>query len=247
MSAGRVEDGAEIPHYTWGGTEEAGYHINGSSSSSILERRIFPSLNTLRKLSIVADFGCGDGRIQRRAPHWSQRPYIYIGIDRDPTAVAKYNSYIGYTSDRAIVADLTELGGGESRYDAAFCWRVPHTIPREFQEQVFKRIAETLKPGAVLHVSARSDQCWVASFLKDRGLYRPGEMNDYYPAMKEVLDPLGITTWPSSFFRNGELAALCEQAGLRVEHQEQIHEPSGFAILREQGLLTYDYVEAVKR
>lgn len=246
MSAGRVEGGADIPHYAWADRK---YHLDGSdTSSSVLETRVFPALGRLSRLypTLVADFGCGEGRIRARAPHWSGRPYIFRGYDRDEAAVRRYNTG-DFKPDRAKVADLTTLDIAEDSFASAFLWRVLHTLHPEFHKPVLEKIVKTLKEEARLFVSARSDQDWVASFLKDRGLYREGEVNDYYPAMKEALDPLGITTWPSCFFRQGELARLGESVGLIAVHQELIKEQSGFEVLkRTRPPLTYDYVEFIK-
>lgn len=246
MSAGRVEDGVDVPHYAW---VDDKYHINfngSNNSSSILDTRVLPVLVRLPRLSAVADYGCGDGRIKRKAPYPSQRPYFFVAFDIDEAAVHRYNEgdFIPISRDKAKVADLTRLDEPENRFAAGVFWRVLHTIHPESHIPVLEQIVKTLKRGAPLFVSARSDQCWVANFLKDRGLYRPGEMNNYYPAMKEALDPLVITTWPSCFFRQGELARLGESVGLIVVHQELIEEPSGFEVLRKtRPPLTYDYIE----
>lgn len=249
----RVDAVEAAPYYPWRNTAEGGYHINGNgaaSSATILEQKIFPSLDSLPKGALVADFGCGEGRIIKKAPHFSQRPYFFLGIEKRLEAVVSFNRDrrgLGFTPDRVLVGDLTTLEIGENRFAAGFCWRVLHSIDKEEQLIALTGIARTLKPGASLHVAARSDRDWVAQALRERGLYVPGQMNDFYLAMAQALDPLGIKSWNLYLFRSGELIRLGEEAGLEAVHEEPIVEDSGFKELREgKPQLSYDYVRFVK-
>lgn len=237
-----AEVGTPVPHYTWGGN----YHLDGQRST-ILEDRVFPVLGRLPRESVVGDFGCGEEGMRHQAPHWSQRPYIFRGFDRNEAAVQRYNGTAnGYHPDRAELADLTRLELGRDRFDAGILWRVLHSIPQDLHEVVLGQIADTLKHGTSLHVAVRSDRDWVAADLQARGVYRLGEMNDCYPVMVQALEPQGITHWPLYFFRAGEVARLGEHVGLVVVHQQPIQEPSGFKELADKPLLSYDYVEFVR-
>ncbi len=247
MSTSRIEGEVVTPNYTW----ESNYHINGSTSSlSILETRVFPALSKLprRYPTVVADYGCGEGRIRNQAPYWSQRPYIFRGFEINRAAVQRYNNGSGreYIPDRAEVADLTALEVGQARFDAGLFWRVLHSIPKDLHEVVLSQIANTLKHGASLYTAVRSERDWVAADLEEKGFYRSGATNECYPAMVRALEPQGVTSWPLYFFREGEIARLGEQAGLVVVYQEPIQEPSGFKELRDRALLSYDYIEFVR-
>lgn len=247
MSVGGVEGKASVPHYTWGNN----YHINGSTAApSVLETRVFPSLNKLPRLypTIVADYGCGEGRIRNRAPYWSTRPYLFRGFDISEVAVRRYNRCWAFehNPDLAQVADLTKLDVGQTRFDAGIFWRVLHSIPEDIHQVVLGHIANTLKPGTTLYVAVRSERDWVSTELREKGIYRSGEMNECYPVMSQALEPQGITAWPLYFFREGEIARLGEKVGLVAVHQEPIQEPSGFKELGDKQLLSYDYVEFVR-
>lgn len=246
MSAVRV--GVEALHYTWENTGQAGYHINGRiSTDSVLEKKIIPSFGQLPIAAVVADFGCGNGRLVRQARGGH---FIVRGYEINPTAVSRFNTEFAHTLHWAEVADLTQLDlgiTGVDRFHAALLWRVLHAIDKDSHQAVLRGITRTLRPGASLHIAARSARDWVAADLRDKGLYRPGEMNDCYRAMAEALDQQGLKSWHLFFFRKGELARLGEQAGLIVVHQQPIQEPSGYQILREtRPPLSYDYVEFVK-
>lgn len=246
-----IPSGAErigaIPHYTWENNELNGYHLNGNgrfSAASILQERVFPLLAKLPVDAIVADFGCGEGRIERKIPPFGERFFIVRGFELNPAAVEQFNTTFADTHDRAEVADLTRLDVGQGRFDAALFWRVLHSIPQNYHADVLGQIFATLKKEASLHVAVRSEKDWVAEDLQRRGLYKPGEMNDCFPVMEEALASQGILSWPLYFFRPGELVRLGEQAGLTVVHEQPIEEESGFKVLREtRQLLSYDYVE----
>ncbi|MBI2086450.1 class I SAM-dependent methyltransferase [Candidatus Daviesbacteria bacterium] len=244
MSKFTVEVKVGVPQYTWGD----GYHLNGAvSPDSILNTIVFPTLDKLTEGSVVADFGCGEGRIAQKAPFYSNRPYIFRGFEINPAAVEGFNRGFAHTLDRAEVADLTRLDVGQTRFDAALLWRVLHSIPKDYHQAVLAGIATTLKPGASLHVAVLSERDWKKVDLERLGLYRPGEMNDCYPVMGAALEPQAIFNWPLYFFRGGELAGLGEQVGLREVNQQPIREESGFEILRQtKPPISYDYVEFVK-
>lgn len=235
-----------VPLYHWEHREPTGYHINGARSA-ILETRVLPALSSLPEGALVADFGCGEGRLKKKAPHHTLRPYVFRGYEINPEAVGLYNQGADSVSDRAEVADLTELNIGADKFDAALFWRVLHSIPVGLHSTVLGNIAASLKPGASLHVAVRSARDWVADDLKSRGLYRDGEMNECFPAMEAALAPGRVSSWPLYFFRPGELVGLGERTGLTVVHQGSIEEPSGYRVLREtRPFLSYDYVEFVK-
>lgn len=226
-------------HYTWAG----GYHINGAKSD-ILEARVLPALDKLSKGSVVADFGCGEGRLRTKAPHHTLRPYIFRGFEINSTAVDRYNQGSDSTPDRAVVADITQLNVGRDRYHAGLFWRVLHGFSPELHEKILRQIAATLRIGASLHVTARSKRDWIVADLLQKGLYKEGQVNDAYPAMQEALDPEGITSWPLYFFQPGEVARLGERVGLVVVHQQVVQENSGYEILaKTRPSLSYDYIE----
>lgn len=236
----------EALHYPWEDPNSTGYHINGAKAA-VLERRVLPSLNTLPSGSLVADYGCGEGRVRDKAPHHTLRPYTLRGFELNDQAVIRYNEGSKNGPDRAEVADLTQLTIGSDRFDAGLFWRVLHSIPPQLHETVLGQIAATLKPGAPLHVAVRSERDWVAEDLKRKGLYQEGRVNDSYLPMKEALDPEGITKWPLYFFQPGELVRLGGKAGLEVVHQAAMREASGYKILAQtRPQLSYDYVEFKK-
>lgn len=238
---------ARSPHYTWEGRDGRGYHINGVDvSGSVLKQTVIASFGTLSEGALIADFGCGEGRVRQEAPSPTDRSYAFVGFELNPAAVRRYQEDALGTSDNAVVADLTRLCVGSEIFDAALCWRVLHSIPARMHETALKNVADSLKPGASLHVAARSDRDWVAVDLRSRGFYTTGKMNECFPAMAEALGPQRISSWPLYFFEAGELARLGERAGLAVACQRPIEEPSGFKALQDRPFLSYDYVEFVK-
>lgn len=258
----RIDTQPGSPHYTW----ERGYHINGQGSATHLEETILPDLGKLPIRSLVADFGCGNGRLLNKAPHFTQRPYYFRAFDAVSAAVAHYNATVNLNNggrrlvhpdraDRAAVADLTQLDPGTNRFDSAFLWRVLHSIPHllpQFGEEdvhvrVLRNTSQSLKPGALYHVAARSDRDWVAEELRRGGLYVPGQTNNCYEPMKEALDDQpGVQTWNLYFFGEGELAKKGKEAGLEIAYELDIEEESGFPELRRRGPLSYDYVAFYK-
>lgn len=248
MNSTRVEDSAATPHYTWENTGKGGYHLNGTVASFFLQEAVFPLLNKLPKGSVVGDYGCGEGRLEKKAPSADKRPYIFRGFELNPAAVERFNVAFKHTQDRAEEADLTRLNGiGQERFQAGLFWRVLHSIPRDIHGLVLAQIAGTLKPGGSLHVAALSERDWKRVDLEGLSLYRPGEMNDCYPVMEAALKPQNISSWPLYFFRAGELARLGGKVGLEVVDEQPIQEESGFEILRKiRPPISYDYVRFVK-
>lgn len=237
-----------VPHYTWENTGSGGYHLNGAfPAASILKERVFPSLATLPSGSLVADFGCGKGRVEKQASAFGDRPYVFRGFELNSAAVEQFNAAFADTPDQAEVADLTRLDIGQNRFDAGLFWRVLHSIPSDIHQAVLAQVTSTLKKGASLHVAVLSERDWKKVDLERLGFYRSGEMNECYPVMEQALKPERISSWPLYFFREGELARLGEQAGLMVVYQEQVQELSGYEVLnRIRPPLSYDYVELRK-
>ncbi len=244
-----AERSGQVPHYTWEDTGVNGYHLNGTlSSASILQETVFPLLAGLPKDALVADFGCGEGRVEQKAPSFKDRTYIFRGFELNSAAVDRFNRTFENGPDRAEIADLTNLQDGRDRFHAALFWRVLHSIPKDIHQIVLTQITDTLKSGASLHVAALSESDWKREGLEQLGLYIPGQMNECYPVMKEALEPEGIQSWPLYFFRTGELARLGEQIGLVVVDQRLIQEESGFKVLRENHPpLSYDYIRFIKQ
>lgn len=248
---GTTETGIAVPvQYTWG----HGYNINGLATSGHLEEEVLPSLNQLPWGSLVADFGSGNGRLLRRAPHFTDRPYVFRAYEINPDAVRAYNAKVDSLNgsrglifpDKAEVANLTDLRLGEDRFRAALLWRVLHSIPVDHHETVLRQIAQTLRPGALLHVAALSDRDWKRDDLGEN--YKPGEMNNCYTVMETALQGQpDVTDWNLYFFRPGELAELGQRAGLGVVYEHPITESSGFEVLRQtRPPIEYDYVEFYK-
>lgn len=255
------ETGVAVPHYTWG----TNYHIDGAVSRTYLEEILIPGLDRLPPGSQVADFGSGDGRLREKAPTPPFRHYIFRAFDREPDAVAKYNNAVAryngnhmmHEYDRAEVADLTQADSiGKNRFDEAFLWRVLHGIPQRIPDQfgeenihvkVLRETSQSLKPGVLYHVAARSERDWVAGKLRKQGFYVSGQMNDCYNPMREAFaGQPDVKDWYLHFFREGELAAKGREAGLEVAYELAIEEESGFPELRGKGPLSYDYVAFYK-
>lgn len=258
---GGTESRSAVPHYTWG----QNYHIDGTGSTTYLEEALIPSLDQLRPGAQVADFGSGNGRLREKAPKPPDRHYMFRAFDREPTAVAAYNGAVAAHNrdhmirmyDRAEVADLTQLNDlGQDRFDAAFLWRVLHSIPPRLpgqygEEDVHVRIlgqtGQTLKPDALYHVAVRSERDWVAGELRRQGVYIPGQVNNCYEPMREALAGLpDVQDWNLYFFREGELAEKARRAGLEVVYELAIEEKSGFSELKSRRRLSYDYVVCYK-
>lgn len=228
--------------YHWNSGKQA-YHLNGNAGvASVFNEYVVPSLARLPRGAIVADLGCGGGRLLGELPPIAQRHYTLRGVDASPAAVGNFNNRNLHSPDKAVVGDLTDFAFGPGTLDAGVSWRVLHAIPVKHHGQVIQKIAEALKPGSPLHISVRSDRDWVKSAVERRGGYKPGEMTECGPIMEEV----GLPSWMLYFFRGGELVDLGERAGLSVVTAKTIQELSGFEALRNRPPLEYDYAYFMK-
>jgi len=227
------------PNYPWGVDGSNGYHLGTAPVAPILQEVVFPKLGKLLSGSVVADFGCGDGRLERSAPPLAQRSYTFLGIDKEPEAVARFNSTL-QLPDRAIVGNIERLVLGERKFQTVLSWRVLHCLPPELVETAFRAIANSLIPGGRAFVSVLSDEDWKRKALEQRGLYRPGEMNE----CAGVMEVPEVKTWPLRFFRENELAQIGRRIGLTLVGAWRFQELTGFDTLKEtHPLQDYDLVE----
>lgn len=91
---------------------------------------------------VVADIGCGNGRIGRLIVRDCQR---YIGLDMSDSLTA-FPSYIeGFENVTLVRASATDLPLEDESVDVALCWGVVHHTDRP--EKTFAELVRIVKPG----------------------------------------------------------------------------------------------------
>lgn len=233
---------AHGPSYRWEKSNGGGYHLDNAAVADVLPRFVFAELARLPRGSVVADFGCGNGRVQRQAPEARNRPYIFRGFDLSRDSVERFNRELD-PPDRAEVADISTLDLGSTRFAAALAWRSLHGIPPELHDAVLASIHAHLEPEGRFYAAALSDRDWKPKSLKEEGGYKPGELNDYAGVMKIP----GVEEWRLYAFRKGELPRLGERVGFNVVRTAPIQELTGYEeLLSRHPNIDYDFVEFKK-
>jgi ubiquinone/menaquinone biosynthesis C-methylase UbiE len=91
---------------------------------------------------VVADIGCGNGRIGRLIARDCQK---YVGLDMSDSLTA-FPTYIeGFENVILVRASATDLPVEDESVDVAFCWGVMHHTDRP--EKTFDELVRIVKPG----------------------------------------------------------------------------------------------------
>lgn len=205
---------------------------DGPNESYVLDKQaispevtaVYAELQKLPQGSVVADIGSGAGRLIKNAP--KERPYTFLGIELDASAVKKFDkekATLGL-SDQMVVASATELNTGSDgiTFDAAVSWRVLHNFDEETQRRVCEDVFAALPPGGSFYVSVLSDQDWKLRKLRETGEVDLHQLVDSERVMdlvenqgKAPEDPTR-KRWPLYYFTRNRLQELAQQSGLEI-------------------------------
>ena len=174
----------------------------GTSLGSIteaIEQRLILRLAGAVDGCTVLDVGCGDGALA--SAFWQAGAARVVGCDIDAQMIARANdraarqgAVIGYAT-----ADAARLPFRTENFDIVTIITVLAFLPRP--ERALREIARVLKPGGRLVIGDLGKWSLWAASRRLRGWLRLAPM------------------WNAARFRTaGELRALIEAVGLRVEH-----------------------------
>ncbi len=162
-----------------------------------LEQRLILEFAAPVRGERALDIGCGDGALTLAL--WKEGASLVAGCDRDPRMIAaakglatRHRANIGYVIGRA-----EQLPFADETFDVLTAVTVLCFVP---------------EPSKALHEMAR--------VLRPGGRVVIGDLGKWslWAASRRIRGWLGSDLWRAARFRTaGELRALAEQAGLRVE------------------------------
>ena len=173
-------------------------------------------------LHVVADWGCGTGRITRQlARDWER----VIGIDVSPTMIKKAESALRDLSHVYFIesdgATVTYISDGE--LDAVVSWEVFIHLPtRGDVDRLLREVARCLRPGGVIVFTGNVPTGW----MKLKGVpivprrlrwLLPKFLVQYGLALSNVREDRRKNTWRGAMFSRAKWYNICASHGLRIE------------------------------
>jgi SAM-dependent methyltransferase len=181
----------------------------------------------------VLDIGCGLGD---NSIYLASRGHSVTGLDGSPAAIEEarrrataagvLNPTAGSAGVNFDVADATDLGGYDDRFDTVVDSALYHCLDEEGRQAYIAALYRVTRPGARLHLSCFSDGN-VNGMIAPMGSVPESNLRDTLTANGWRIDFLGPTTYLGNAvgFRSGDDAfpkAMAEQ--MPPEALEQMQE-----------------------
>jgi SAM-dependent methyltransferase len=160
---------------------------------------IDPRLLPADTASRVLDVGCGDGRHVAEA---ARRGCRAVGLDYDPSELARARARIGRHRVDLVVGDATRLPFRNGAFDAVICTETLEHLPDDVA--AIREIARLLRPGGTLLGAVPSHFTELLYWRLSRGYWQTpgGHVRIYRPR---------------------ELSRRLSEAGLRVTRVRYLH------------------------